>query len=112
MTRSREHRGVVFATLKFVAHHGHLGVSSGFLIRMFTMALGFSPKGPLEVFVAGGDGLEKVGAVVIGGAHSGARGRSIPSDVAVMRERMKFMCSSRCAHAGRAVSLSKREPTR
>ena len=60
--------GVVLAPLEFIAHHGHLGIEQRLFNPHVHHAFGFEPQRPFEVVVGRGDGLEVIGAVVVGGA--------------------------------------------
>ena len=101
--------GVVLAALELVAHDGHLGVEQRLLHPHVDHALGFESERPPEVLVAGRDGLEIVGAVVV---RAAVPLRAVVGqfllDVAVVRRADEVQVLEQMRHAGLAVALEAR----
>ncbi len=64
---SRTSATLVFPALEFVAHHRHFAIEVLAGDARIDHAVGFHSEGPAQVFVGGVEGLEVIGAVVIGG---------------------------------------------
>ena len=98
--------GIVFARLELVAHHGHLGIEKLLFHAHVDHALGFEAQCPAQVGIAGGDGLEVVGAVEGGGAVPvGAVIGKVLLDVASVLGAEEEHVLDQVRHAGLAVAF-------
>ena len=100
---------VVLATFELVAHHGHLGIEQRLFHSHVDHALGFQSQRPPKIRVAGGHGLEIVGAVVVRGAVPlrAVVGQFL-LDVAVIGRANEVHMLEQMRHSGFAVSLKAR----
>ena len=102
---------LVLAGLELVADHGHLGIEKLLLDARIDHAVGFQFQRPAQVFVAGVEGLEIVGAVVIRGAvHFGAMVGQLLLDIGPRLGLDEVHVLQQVGHAGLAISFVTASP--